>query len=130
MAKRNSQSKKDSEPTSPLKTQEEQDRLTQEEILALGEGAARLLNDDLYNLAHELALSGIMEDWIQTEPHNDLERERLYHEAQALGRVARRLQAMLNAAQQINLTEAERAERDLHRYEDEQGFTSGPDTYN
>lgn len=118
MTKRNSKNVKPSATTSHNSEQ----RLTMQEILTLGEDAARMLKSDVYCLAHEMTMSQIVDEWLAEE--NPVEREARWHEAQALGRVARKLKSLVDAAEQVTVQENQRAERDLHRYEDEQGFLS------
>ncbi len=116
------QGAKSKEPLKPTESPQEMETLTKEKILELGEQAAQLLNSDVYNLAHQMAISQIENDWMGTSPKESLKRESLWHEAQAHGRAAQNLKALINAAQSQNLTDAQKAEQDLLRYENYQGF--------
>ena len=73
-----------------------------QQILLEGERAARLLNDDLLNVAVSSALAEIQDLIIQTSPEEKNKREGLYQETQALFRLLQRLQVMLNEAQHQN----------------------------
>lgn len=96
--------------------------LTPEEIRDLGSAAATALSDPMWKEAFNLTLNEIIASWLQSAVHETRLRESLWHRAQNLKSLEAMLTAQVNAAQQVNLSEAEKAEQDLHRYEDIQGF--------
>ena len=101
--------------------------MTEDEILKYGEEAAQLLNAPVYNIAHKMALDSLVDSWLQTADNETQKRESLWLQAQLLGLTAGMLLEMVNAAQNINMSEEEKAEQDLNRFLDEQGFVGdGP----
>jgi endo-alpha-1,4-polygalactosaminidase (GH114 family) len=96
--------------------------LTLDEVLVRGEEAARLLESPVYQLAHNMAIESVVEEWISTEEGETQKRESMWREIRALALTQDMLVALINQAQQQNLTQEQAAEQDLNRYEDEQGF--------
>lgn len=94
--------KRKGEPSSDITSTFEQ-ALSTEEILNLGEEAARLLNEPIFQTAFEATIQNYQDDWIATLPKESQKREALYNKVQAAGDVAKDLAAMVQASQGINL---------------------------
>lgn len=94
--------------------------VNREEILALGQQAAELLSAPIFNEAYRMTVDQIVEQWLTTD--DPQLREQLWLQAQNLAAVTQNLLGHVNAAQSVNLTEAEMADQDLSRFESEQGF--------
>jgi len=77
--------------------------LTEDDLLRRGEDAARLLNEPIYNIAHENVYHDYLMQIVQTLPHETQKREFLYTKIQALSDVAIDLAAMVQASQGINM---------------------------
>ncbi len=94
--------------------------VNREEIQALGHEAATLLSSPVFNEAYRATMDQIVEQWMTSETTE--QREAMWWQVQNLAEVTRQLLSHVNAAQALNLSEAEQAEQDLNAYQDEQGF--------
>ena len=98
------------------------DSLSPEQISSLGSEAAIALSSPLFQTAYGMVLQELMQQWLTSQPGEEKLRESLYLQARNLFSLEAMMVSQVNQAQQLNLSEAEKAEQDLIRYEDEQGF--------
>jgi len=96
--------------------------LSREEIAELGSAAATALSDPMWKMAFEMTLNQLVASWLQSSASETAEREDLYRRAVNLQDLEEVLVGVVNQLQQQNLSEQERADQDLNRFDDEQGF--------
>ncbi len=95
-----------------------------QQIMEMGQLATKQLQNPIYNVAHRMAMDEVIAQWASSQPKEHAKRESLWHELQALGRVAQTMAGMVERAQQV----AESQEREQYEseqdYLDRQGFGS------
>lgn len=92
------------------------------QVIQMGEAASQLLNNPIYNMAHRMAVNEAVDQWSQTSPKEHAKRESLWHEVQALGRVAESLAGLVARAQELAQRQSEEQHMDEQEYLDRQGF--------
>lgn len=93
-----------------------------QQIIAMGENAAQLLQSPVYNLAHRMSLDTVIQEWSACQPKEREKRESLWHELQALGRTAQTLAGMVERAQQAQHAQSDSTTQAEQDYLDRQGF--------
>lgn len=96
-----------------------------QQVIQMGEAAANLLENPIYNLAHRMAVNEAVEAWSQTQPKEREKRESLWAEVQALGRTAQTLGVMVERAKELVQKQAEQDFNKEQEYMDQQGFGLG-----
>ena len=84
--------------------------LTADEIRLMGESAARLLNEPIYQEAYEKVIQDYQDQWMMSQPHETNKRESLYNKIQAASDHVKELAAMVQATQALNLEEVKRTQ--------------------
>ena len=90
-------------------------------VLAMGEMAAKLLNNPIYLKAYRQVMDRMMSDWLQTSPKEREKRESQWHAIQGLSQSASELGAMVQLAEQEKL-KSNRVRAQERDNLDKQGF--------
>ena len=93
-----------------------------QQILQMGQLASNQLNSPVYNFAHRMAIDQAIQEWAGSLPKEREKRESLYHEVQALGRVAQTMAGLVERAQQAAASQNEEQANSEKDYLDRQGF--------
>lgn len=97
-----------------------------QQVLEMGQAAASLLQNPVYNLAHRIAVDEIINAWSTSKPQEVKTREALWAELQAHGRAAQHLGSLVGRAQELLQNQANQQEQEQAEYIDQQGFGSMP----
>lgn len=89
-----------------------------QQLINIGQEAARLLNSPVFNLAYRQTLDQLFSEFADSQPAHTKERDSIHQETHALGRVVSRLQAFIKTAEMA-----------LDQAEKEQSMQSGPDEH-
>ena len=92
------------------------------QVIQMGEQASQLLNSQIYNVAHRMAIDETIQAWAATSPKEREKRESLWAEVQAHGRAAMVLSGMVERAQQAMVKQSEQREVTENEFLDKQGF--------
>ena len=92
------------------------------QVIQMGEQASQLLNSQIYNVAHRMAIDETIQAWAATSPKEREKRESLWAEVQAHGRAAMVLSGMVERAQQAMVRQSEQREVTENEFLDKQGF--------
>ena len=103
-------------------TRPQEEALSAAEILSMGEQAANLLDDPIYNLAHRSVVRNLQDEWMSTSPHESQKREGLYQQIRGLSAVAGEMAAMISQAQQVSDDELTRERKLQLAYSENSGF--------
>ena len=92
------------------------------QVIQMGEQASQLLNSQIYNVAHRMAIDETIQAWAATSPKEREKRESLWAEVQAHGRAAMVLSGMVERAQQAMVKQSEQREVTENEFLDKLGF--------
>ena len=92
------------------------------QVIQMGEQESQLLNSQIYNVAHRMAIDETIQAWAATSPKEREKRESLWAEVQAHGRAAMVLSGMVERAQQAMVKQSEQREVTENEFLDKQGF--------
>lgn len=91
-----------------------------QELIQMGQAAAHLLNNQVYQLAHQGSINDLINELVTSQPQEWKKRESLYHQIRAHGLAANQLALMVERATQLL---QKQADAQTHNDElDRQGF--------
>lgn len=100
--------------------------MSPQQVIEMGEIAARTLRSPAYNVAHRLAVNELIEKWSVTTPQEVKTRESIWYELQALGKAAGLMNLMVGRAQDLIEQQGQEAAQEQQEYYDTQGFGFPP----
>lgn len=98
--------------------------LSLQQVMELGQAAATLLGNPVYNAVHQMAVNEALEEWSQTSPKEVQKRESLWQEVQAHGRAAEKAASMVSRAEEALQKQNDTPEKREADFLNEQGFHS------
>ena len=101
--------------------------LTPGQVMEMGQAAAHLLNNPIYNVAHRMAVDEILDTWAGSRPEEVKKREALWAELQAHGRAAQHISALVDRARELVEAQGQTSMQDENEYMDQQGFGTFPE---
>lgn len=100
--------------------------LSPQQMMEMGQAAAHLLQNPVYNVAHQLVIQEIQEKWATTSVQEVKLRESLWAEMQATAKAALRLSEMVERAKELVQRQADQQDHEAQEYFDNQGFGQPP----
>jgi hypothetical protein len=93
-----------------------------QEVIQMGQQAAKLLESPIYNVAHRMCVEETIGAWSSTHPEEVKKREAHWQELQALARVAVQLGSLVDRAKELLEKSQQEDRRSEDEYLDQQGF--------